>query len=878
MFTPIKVMDLELSDPPRSITSLEGYQFVQFLVRLHGAPLGYTQVPVIGGGCAAAAIGQAVLRQHGRAIMRHLVTDSLMTPSGSSVPDIIGILQTPHPAAAASMPLITVAVCTRDRTEVLRLCLEALNRLDYPKLDLIIIDNASSTNATQRMVSEHYPQMRYICEPRPGLSWARNRAIQEARGEIIAFTDDDVIVDPGWIKAFGAIFVENPEVMCVSGSVAPFEIETEAQALFERYGGHTAGFDRRWYRFNIRAGEPLASVYEDYGNFAAGANMAFRRDLFDRIGFFDPALGVGTIAIGGEDEEMFFRLLKGGYSLVYEPNAVVRHRHRRDYRELRKQIMGWGTGFVPYLQSSATRFPDECAAIIRFGLKWFFMRVCRVLIFSMFPNRMRDLFIAELVGPFKSPFLYARSRSFAAKITKTYGPPAYLAADNKFLPQAFAPHYQERTAVRSVDVAKPLQAIDDIAEYSAVRIFVYCRDLPLGAVKISHLGQPVGITRLCQVLVDQFGAGLLNPGGDRDADNLEAEAVAALERHLVYGGSKSRMKESVTLSDDYTVSIIIATYDRPADLRACIRSIMEQRSRRKKEIIVVDNNPSSGLTLPVMADFPQVILLNEPRPGTSCARNAGIRASTGDIIVTLDDDVVVPPGWLEKLLAPFVRDDVMVVTGNVLPLELETPAQRLFEVYGAFNRGYEPFVADRAWFESSKLRPIPVWRLGVTGNAAFRVSIFCHPQIGLFNEVLGPGTPTSSTEDLYMFYRVLKAGYTIIYEPSSYIFHKHRRTIPELRQQVYNYAKGHVAYQLTTVINDHDFRALVRLLIDLPLSRIKQVVGRFFIKREYPLSLVLLELTGNLAGPFALIRSRRRARLLGPSKPYVPVSDRTRRD
>jgi len=121
---------------------------------------------------------------------------------------------------------------------------------------------------------------------------------------------------------------------------------------------------------------------------------------------------------------------------------------------------------------------------------------------------------------------------------------------------------------------------------------------------------------------------------------------------------------------------------------------------------------------------------------------------------------------------------------------------------------------------------------------------------------------------------VLKAGYTIIYEPKAYIFHKHRRSIPELRQQIYDYARGDVAYQLTTLINDHDFRAFERLLFGLPLSRIKQVVGRFFVRKEYPLSLVLCGVAGNLAGPFALVQSRRRVRRLGASKPYVPVSDR----
>ena len=105
------------------------------------------------------------------------------------------------------------------------------------------------------------------------------------------------------------------------------------------------------------------------------------------------------------------------------------------------------------------------------------------------------------------------------------------------------------------------------------------------------------------------------------------------------------------------------------------------------EIVVVDNNPASGLTTPVVAEFPGIVLVNEPRRGLAYARNAGFAACTGEIAVATDDDVTVPPDWLEKLIAPFARPDVMVVTGNVLPIELETAAQQLFEAYGGLGRG-----------------------------------------------------------------------------------------------------------------------------------------------------------------------------------------------
>jgi O-antigen biosynthesis protein len=150
------------------------------------------------------------------------------------------------------------------------------------------------------------------------------------------------------------------------------------------------------------------------------------------------------------------------------------------------------------------------------------------------------------------------------------------------------------------------------------------------------------------------------------------------------------------------------------------------------EIIVVDNHPASHLTPTVVAEFSEVVLVNEPRQGLSYARNAGIVASKGRVIIA-DDDVSMPPGWLEKLVAPFARDDVMIVTGNVLPIELETSAQKLFEVYGGLQRGFKRCEADGNWFDSFKRKAVPTWKLGSTANAAFRATLFSDPQVGLLD-------------------------------------------------------------------------------------------------------------------------------------------------
>ena len=316
--------------------------------------------------------------------------------------------------------------------------------------------------------------------------------------------------------------------------------------------------------------------------------------------------------------------------------------------------------------------------------------------------------------------------------------------------------------------------------------------------------------------------------------------------------------------------MVVATLDRPEDLRECLRCLVTQASARPVEIIVVDNNPDSNLTPPVVAEFPGVVLVEERRRGLAYARNRGVVASRGEIVVATDDDVTMPPGWLGRLVAPFAQPDVMVVTGNIVPRELATTAQRLFEAYGGLGRGSDRRVVDKDWFNRS-VTAVPTWTLGATANAAFRSSIFRHPQIGLMDEALGPGMPSGVGEDTYLFYRVLKAGYTIVYEPAACVWHKHRRDLPELRRQIFNYSKGHVAYHLTTILRDRDWRALFNLALLLPGTHIRRATRRLLGRSDYPLTLILTEVVGNLAGPWALWQSRRRVRREGRSKPVNAV-------
>jgi O-antigen biosynthesis protein len=419
----IKVLEIELSRPITSIEGLHGYDSLKALVRFHGTPIGYLQLPLHGDGCTAATLARAILDQYSWPIIRHLVSDGLaasVQPHGLRITDLVNL---PHPSYNGPFPLVTVAVCTRDRTDDLAICIDALLQLDYPALDLLVVDNAPTSDATEHMLRTRYPNVRYVREPRPGLDWARNRAIVEAHGEIIAYTDDDVVVDPGWVSALAQIFAENLDVMAVTGLVVPYELETEAQILFEMYGGFGRGFDRKWYRLD-RQSRKREVFHLGAGVFGTGANMAYRRSLFQQVGYFDPALDVGTVTNGGGDLEMFFRVLKEGYTLVYEPGAIVRHRHRREYARLQTQIANNGIGLFSYFVRSALAYPEERPALIRFGLWWlWWWNIRRLLLSYIHPSRFpRDLILAELGGSFIGLGRYQKARRAADAIARKFGP------------------------------------------------------------------------------------------------------------------------------------------------------------------------------------------------------------------------------------------------------------------------------------------------------------------------------------------------------------------------------------------------------------------------------------------------------------------------
>lgn len=350
---PVWVGTLDIDDPD-SLTGINGspppYQRdARILVRKHGAPVGHVHVPVRPIWSLAARARATAETTLGADLRRHAELDRL-PPSQQGMPHWPGSaacpLRFPPPADTG----ITIVVCTRDRPGSLRDCLSALGRADYKPVEILVVDNAPAGSDTRRLVeelSEADDRIRYTCERQPGLSNARNRGLREARFDLVAFTDDDTLVDSVWPAALVAGFAADQEAWCVTGLVASGNLDMVAERYFDARYLSRSTFEPA--RYDLARNRPPGRLYPfSAGLFGTGANFAVRRDAVRRLGGFDPLLGVGSVGRGGEDLDMFLRIILAGGRICYVPAALVWHRHRASAEALGEQMYSYGHGLGAY--------------------------------------------------------------------------------------------------------------------------------------------------------------------------------------------------------------------------------------------------------------------------------------------------------------------------------------------------------------------------------------------------------------------------------------------------------------------------------------------------------------------------------------------------
>lgn len=329
------------------------------------------------------------------------------------------------PVASAPVDL-TVAICTHGRANLLATCLHSILAIraadssDPRHFEIVVVDNDPPDDATERLVAA-LPGVRYVRERRPGLDFARNAALSEAKGRWTAFLDDDVVVDDGWLLGLEEAVAEHPDAASVTGLVLPFELITESQITFERRGGFGRGCRKLRFAGPAGADNPLFPL--GAGIFGAGCNMVLSTDAVRALGGFDEALDTGPPLPGGGDLDIWSRLARAGYPLVYEPRLLVFHRHRRDRVSLRRQYWSWGEGFMAYLTKTARVDVAERRKAARL-VGWWLDHQARNLAASLSSRseRQADLALAELLGGVVGlAGSYGRSRRRVARIRAANG-------------------------------------------------------------------------------------------------------------------------------------------------------------------------------------------------------------------------------------------------------------------------------------------------------------------------------------------------------------------------------------------------------------------------------------------------------------------------
>ena len=246
---------------------------------------------------------------------------------------------------------LSAAVCTRDRPALVQRALDSLLRQSAPPAEILVVDNASASGEVRALIASRFPTVRYIAEPVPGLDFARNRALADARHEVLAFLDDDAVADAGWAGALLRVFERESRVAVCTGRVEPLGLNTPGERLFEANGGFSRGLER--IVLPDHADRPLhgrqAPLIAWAISVGSGCSYAIRREVALALGGFDEALDLGMPLPGGGDHDFLWRALRAGHAVVYEPGALAWHEHRTEAATACDQIIGHQRAVVAFL-------------------------------------------------------------------------------------------------------------------------------------------------------------------------------------------------------------------------------------------------------------------------------------------------------------------------------------------------------------------------------------------------------------------------------------------------------------------------------------------------------------------------------------------------
>ncbi len=225
-----------------------------------------------------------------------------------------------------ALPLVSIIIPTHNRPTQLRMCLESLTRLDYPRdrFEVIVVDDGSPArlDSTIDPLRERL-NVTLIRQARAGPATARNAGAARAGGTLLAFTDDDCAPDPGWLRALATRLIDAPDAMVGGQTINALRhnLYAAASQLLVAY----------LYEYYTVAGQP---------RFFTSNNVAIATDGFRALGGFD----TGYPLAAAEDRDFCERWLERGGRMIHAPEAIVRHAHALTLRSFWRQHLRYGRG------------------------------------------------------------------------------------------------------------------------------------------------------------------------------------------------------------------------------------------------------------------------------------------------------------------------------------------------------------------------------------------------------------------------------------------------------------------------------------------------------------------------------------------------------
>lgn len=414
-----------------------------------------------------------------------------------------------------------------------------------------------------------------------------------------------------------------------------------------------------------------------------------------------------------------------------------------------------------------------------------------------------------------------------------------------------------------LDLSRPLSHMKLVhpksgKRYAQAQLLVRIHTNPIGYIHLEHPSNELDAETLSELIWDKLQSEITHYLKENNLPVIDRLGTSGLSKMNIPSYIQAREQ---LLRDAPFVSVVVTTHNRPDSLEETLCSISAVKYPQM-EIVIVDNAPSNDDTFELVRRLSSKVknlrYIREDRVGLCWARNCGLKAAQGVITVFTDDDVLVDPNWLIALVQGFNNgDNVVCVTGLILPRELETPAQVWCEEHGGFGKGFAPQIFDLTTHRSDD--PLFPYRLSMFGSGAnmgFKTDVL--RRLGGCDPALGAGTPTRSAAEFPAFYNVIVNNYQIVYRPNAIVYHSHHEQYERFRHQFYGYGVGFTAFLTKSIVENP------RIIFSL-LQRF--VYGLFFIfspnsprhaKKEagYPKELNRLELLGMLYGPIAYFRSR----------------------